>query len=44
MTDYLAYAYAVAVTAGGVVGYIKKGSMMSGIMVSIRECRLLTEA
>ena len=33
MTDYLAYAYALAVAAGGVVGYIKKGSLMSGIMV-----------
>ena len=37
MTDYLAYAYAAAVTAGGVVGYIKKGSMMSGIMVSLHK-------
>jgi uncharacterized membrane protein (UPF0136 family) len=33
MTDYLACAYAVAVTAGGVIGYIKKGSIMSGVMV-----------
>ena len=35
MTDYLAYAYALTVAAGGVIGYIKKGSMMSAIMVSI---------
>ena len=34
MTDYLAYSYAVAVTVGGFVGYIKKGSIMSGVMVS----------
>ena len=35
MTDYLAYAYAIAVAAGGLVGYIKKGSMMSAAMVSL---------
>ena len=35
MADYLAYAYAIAVAAGGIAGYIKKGSLMSGIMVNI---------
>ena len=35
MADYIAYAYAIAVAAGGIVGYIKKGSLMSGIMVNI---------
>ena len=34
MTDYIAYAYAITVAVGGIVGYIKKGSMMSAIMVS----------
>lgn len=34
MTDYLAYAYAITVAVGGIIGYIKKGSMMSAIMVS----------
>ncbi len=34
MTDYLAYSYAVVVAVGGVIGYIKKGSIMSGVMVS----------
>ena len=33
MTDYLAFAYAAAVAGGGVVGYIKKGSVMSAVMV-----------
>ena len=37
MTDYLAYTYAAAVAAGGVIGYVKKGSMMSGIMVNVEE-------
>ena len=34
MTDYIAYAYSITVAVGGIVGYIKKGSMMSAIMVS----------
>ena len=32
MADWIAYSYAAAVTAGGVMGYVKKGSIMSGIM------------
>lgn len=32
MIDYLSYCYAAAVTAGGLVGYIKKGSVVSGAM------------
>ena len=28
--DLIAYAYAAAVTAGGLIGYLKKGSVMSG--------------
>ena len=44
MADYIAYAYAVAVATGGVIGYIKKGSMMSGIMVKVEEIiRVQTE-
>ena len=38
MTDLIAYAYAVTVAIGGIVGYIKKGSMMSAIMVSTFLC------
>jgi uncharacterized membrane protein (UPF0136 family) len=30
--DYAAIAYAVVVTAGGVMGYVKKGSIVSGLM------------
>ena len=30
--DYLAYAYAAVVAAGGLMGYVKKGSVMSGVM------------
>ena len=37
MADYIAYVYAAAVATGGVVGYVKKGSMMSGIMVNVEE-------
>ncbi len=32
MADWIAYSYAAAVTAGGVMGYVKKGSIMSGVM------------
>ena len=32
MADWIADSYATAVTAGGVMGYVKKGSIMSGIM------------
>lgn len=32
MIDYLSYAYAAAVTAGGLMGYVKKGSIVSGAM------------
>ncbi len=32
MTDFLAFAYAAAVATGGIIGYVKKGSLMSGIM------------
>merc|ERR1711997_1007357 len=32
MADLVAYAYAAAVTAGGVMGYVKKGSIVSGMM------------
>ena len=30
--DYIAFAYATVVAAGGIMGYIKKGSVMSGVM------------
>ena len=30
--DYLASAYAAVVAAGGLMGYVKKGSIMSGVM------------
>jgi len=30
--DYIAYAYAAVVAAGGMMGYVKKGSLMSGVM------------
>jgi uncharacterized membrane protein (UPF0136 family) len=30
--DYAAIAYAVVVAAGGVMGFVKKGSIMSGLM------------
>ena len=29
--DLIAYAYAVTVAAGGIMGYVKKGSLMSGL-------------
>ncbi|TRY75332.1 hypothetical protein TCAL_01351 [Tigriopus californicus] len=29
--DFVAIAYSLAVTAGGVLGYVKKGSLMSGM-------------
>ena len=29
-TDYVAFAYAAVVAAGGMMGYVKKGSVMSG--------------
>lgn len=29
--DFIAIAYSLAVTAGGVMGYVKKGSLMSGM-------------
>ena len=32
MADWVAYAYSAAVAAGGLMGYVKKGSIMSGIM------------
>jgi len=31
-TDYLAFGYAAVVAAGGIMGYVKKGSIMSGLM------------
>ena len=30
--DYAAIAYSLVVTAGGVMGYVKKGSIVSGLM------------
>ena len=30
--DLIAYAYAAAVAAGGIMGFVKKGSVMSGLM------------
>merc|ERR1711973_12718 len=30
--DYVAYAYAALVATGGIMGYVKKGSLMSGAM------------
>ena len=30
--DYAAIAYATVVAAGGVMGYVKKGSLVSGLM------------
>lgn len=30
--DYAAIAYATVVTAGGVFGFVKKGSVVSGLM------------
>jgi len=30
--DYVAFAYAAVVAAGGLMGYVKKGSLMSGVM------------
>jgi len=32
MVDFIAYGYAAAVAAGGIIGYVKKGSIMSGAM------------
>lgn len=32
MTDWAAFAYSAAVTAGGLIGYVKKGSVASGLM------------
>lgn len=32
MADWISYAYATAVAAGGIMGYVKKGSVMSGVM------------
>ena len=32
MADWIAYAYSAAVAAGGLIGYVKKGSLASGIM------------
>ena len=31
MTDYVGYLYAAAVATGGLMGYVKKGSLMSGL-------------
>lgn len=30
--DILGYIYAVAITVGGIAGYVNKGSLMSGVM------------
>ena len=30
--DLVAYAYATAVAAGGIMGFVKKGSIVSGLM------------
>ena len=30
--DYAAIAYSIVVAAGGVMGYVKKGSIVSGLM------------
>ncbi len=30
--DFVAFAYAAAVAAGGILGYVRKGSVMSGLM------------
>jgi len=30
--DYVAYAYAAIVALGGVIGFVKKGSVVSGLM------------
>jgi len=30
--DLIAFAYAAAVAAGGILGFVKKGSVMSGVM------------
>lgn len=32
MTDWAAFAYSAAVAAGGLIGYVKKGSVASGLM------------
>ena len=32
MADWIAYSYSAAVAAGGIMGYVKKGSIVSGIM------------
>ena len=32
MADWVAYAYSAAVAAGGLMGYVKKGSVASGLM------------
>ncbi len=32
MADIVSYAYAAAVAAGGLMGYVKKGSVVSGLM------------
>ena len=32
MADLIAYTYSAAVMAGGVMGYVRKGSIVSGIM------------
>ena len=32
MTDIIGFAYALTVAAGGIVGFVKKGSIMSGLM------------
>ena len=30
--DFIGYAYAAVVAAGGIMGFVKKGSVMSGLM------------
>ena len=32
MADFVSYAYSAAVAMGGIMGYVKKGSLMSGLM------------
>lgn len=32
MADWAAFAYSAAVAAGGLIGYVKKGSVASGLM------------
>ena len=37
MADWIAFSYAAAVTAGGVMGYFKKGSILNSVRLLRRQ-------